>query len=231
MRVQGGGHHVQGRAAGNWYRMTGKRLLDFCLAAACLVLFAPVLVLLAALIRLRLGSPIFFRQERPGLGGRPFLLCKFRTMTDSRDATGALRSDAERLTPFGRWLRSTSLDELPELWNIVRGDMSFVGPRPLLTRYLLLYSHRQARRHDVRPGLTGWAQVNGRNAATWDDRLERDVWYVDHVTFLLDLRIVFATLGKVLRRDGISAAGEATMPEFTGSTQSNNGPPTTGVAA
>ncbi|MBX3451410.1 MAG: sugar transferase [Planctomycetaceae bacterium] len=211
--------------------MTGKRLLDFCLAATCLVLFAPVLVLLAALIRLRLGSPIFFRQERPGLGGHPFLLCKFRTMTDSRDATGALRSDAERLTPFGRWLRSTSLDELPELWNIVRGDMSFVGPRPLLTRYLPLYSHRQARRHDVRPGLTGWAQIHGRNAATWDDRLKRDVWYVDHVTFLLDLKILFATLGKVLRRDGISAAGEATMPEFTGSTRSNNGPPTTGVAA
>lgn len=222
---------MQGRAADGWYRSRGKRLLDFCLAATCLFLLAPVLVLLAALIRLRLGSPIFFRQERPGLGGRPFLLCKFRTMTDSRDATGALRSDAERLTPFGRWLRSTSLDELPELWNIVRGDMSFVGPRPLLTRYLPLYSHRQARRHDVRPGLTGWAQVNGRNAATWDDRLERDVWYVDHLTFLLDLKILFATLGKVLRRDGISAAGEATMPEFTGSTRSNSGPPTTGVAA
>jgi len=222
---------VQGRAAGNWYRMTGKRLLDFCLAATCLVLFAPVLVLLAALIRLRLGSPIFFRQERPGLGGRPFLLCKFRTMTDARDANGTLLPDAERLPAFGRWLRSTSLDELPELWNILRGDMSFVGPRPLLTRYLARYSRRQARRHDVRPGLTGWAQIHGRNAATWDDRLERDVWYVDHVTFLLDVKIVFATLGKVLRRDGISAAGEATMTEFTGSNSKDDDFPLAGAAA
>lgn len=222
---------MQGRAAGNWYRTTGKRLLDFCLAATCLVLLAPLLAVLILLVRWRLGSPVFFRQERPGLQGQPFRLCKFRTMTDARDATGALLPDAERLPAFGRWLRSTSLDELPELWNILRGDMSFVGPRPLLTRYLPLYSSRQSKRHDVRPGLTGWAQIHGRNATTWDDRLERDAWYVDHVTFPLDARILFATLGKVLRRDGISAAGEATMSEFTGSNSKDDDFPRGRVAA
>lgn len=227
----GGGHHVQGRAAGGWYRSTGKRLLDFCLAATCLVLLAPLLSALTLLVRWRLGSPVFFRQDRPGLHGQPFRLCKFRTMTDARDANGTLLPDADRLPAFGRWLRSTSLDELPELWNILRGDMSFVGPRPLLTRYLARYSNRQARRHDVRPGLTGWAQIHGRNSVTWEDRLERDVWYVDHVTFLLDLRILFATLGKVLRRDGISAVGEATMPEFTGSKAQDDDFPRMGVAA
>jgi lipopolysaccharide/colanic/teichoic acid biosynthesis glycosyltransferase len=154
------------------------------------------------------------------MGGRPFQILKFRTMTDLRDADGALLPDAERLTPFGRWLRSTSLDELPALWNVLRGDMSLVGPRPLLVQYLPLYSARQARRHEVRPGITGWAQVNGRNALTWPQKFELDVWYVENRSFWLDLRILWMTLLVVLRRDGISAHGEATMPPFTG----NNDP-------
>lgn len=193
-----------------------KRALDLAIAIPACVLGAPLLLALAAAIRLRLGAPVLFRQQRPGLHGRPFLLLKFRTMTDARDATGALLPDVQRLTPFGRWLRSTSLDELPELLNILRGDMSLVGPRPLLMEYLPLYSPQQARRHDVPPGITGWAQIHGRNALSWEDKFALDVWYVEHRTFWLDLRILAATLWTVLRREGISADGEATMPRFQG---------------
>lgn len=186
-------------------------------AGMALVLLCLPLLLLATLVRLRLGRPVLFRQVRPGLHGRPFMMVKFRTMTDARGPDGALLSDAQRLTPFGRFLRSTSLDELPELWNVLRGEMSLVGPRPLLMEYLPLYTPEQARRHDVRPGITGWAQVNGRNAVTWDERFRLDVWYVDHRSLWLDLRILWLTLRKVLARDGISAHGDATMPKFTGS--------------
>lgn len=193
-----------------------KRVFDFAAAlAALLILLLPLLVL-SILVRRRLGTPVFFRQTRPGLGGRPFEMLKFRTMTDERDAAGTLKPDSERLTEFGRWLRATSLDELPELWNVLKGDMSLVGPRPLLMQYLPLYSPRQARRHQVRPGITGWAQVNGRNALTWPQKFELDVWYVENRSLWLDLRILWLTARSVLRREGISAAGEATMPAFTG---------------
>ena len=194
-----------------------KRLFDVAVALGGLLALAPLLFVLALLVRLRLGGPVWFRQQRPGLGGRPFELIKFRTMTDRRDAAGALLPDAERMTPFGAWLRSTSLDELPELWNVLRGDMSLVGPRPLLMRYLDRYTPEQARRHEVRPGLTGWAQVNGRNALTWEQKFELDVWYVDHRSFGLDLKILLRTVGSVLNRSGIAASGEATMAEFMGS--------------
>lgn len=194
-----------------------KRLFDFSAALLLLLLFSLPLLLLCWLVRRRLGSPVFFRQQRPGLGGRPFEMLKFRTMTDEKGADGQLLPDAQRLTPFGRMLRSTSLDELPELWNVLRGDMSLVGPRPLLMEYLPLYSPEQARRHEVRPGITGWAQINGRNAISWEQKFALDVWYVDHPSLLLDLRILWLTARKVLVRDGISAAGEATMPKFTGS--------------
>jgi lipopolysaccharide/colanic/teichoic acid biosynthesis glycosyltransferase len=194
-----------------------KRALDFAAALIGLVLTAPLVLVLALLIRLRLGSPIFFRQQRPGFHGRPFILVKFRTMTDARDAAGRLLPDAQRLTGFGRWLRSTSLDELPTLWNVVRGEMSLVGPRPLLMQYLGRYSPEQARRHDVRPGITGWAQINGRNAVSWDEKFRLDVWYVDHQSLGLDAIILLRTLGKVLAREGISQEGEATAREFMGS--------------
>lgn len=194
-----------------------KRSTDLLLAGTALLLLSPVLILLAVLVRRRLGSPVLFRQERPGRHGRPFMMVKFRTMTDARDAQGQLLPDAERLPPFGRWLRSTSLDELPELWNVLRGDMSLVGPRPLLMRYLPLYNERQRRRHEVRPGVTGWAQINGRNALGWEERFEMDVWYVDNQSLWLDARILWLTVRKVLVREGISAAGEATMQEFRGS--------------
>lgn len=193
-----------------------KRLFDLIVAIILLVLLCIPLLLLAVVIRLRLGSPILFRQVRPGLHGRPFTMVKFRTMTDGRGPDGALLPDAQRLTSFGRMLRSTSLDELPELWNVLRGEMSLVGPRPLLMEYLPLYTPEQARRHEVRPGITGWAQVNGRNALSWETRFSLDVWYVDHRTFWLDLRILGMTIRKVLVRDGISAQGDATMPRFTG---------------
>ncbi len=193
-----------------------KRAIDFFLAAVALIFFAVPLVFLALLVRTQLGTPILFRQVRPGRNGRLFKLAKFRTMTDERDAAGELLPDASRLTPFGRWLRATSLDELPSLWNVLKGDMSLVGPRPLLVEYLRLYSPEQARRHEVRPGITGWAQVNGRNALTWEQKFELDVWYVDHQTFRLDLRILLMTVSKVFVREGISAKGEATMPRFTG---------------
>ena len=194
-----------------------KRLLDFIAALLGLIALALPLLLLIALIRCRLGSPVFFRQTRPGLHGQPFEMVKFRTMTDACGPDGALLPDAERLTPFGRFLRSTSLDELPELWNVLKGDMSLVGPRPLLMEYLPLYSPEQARRHAVRPGVTGWAQVNGRNAISWEEKFALDTWYVDHQSLRLDIRILWLTVKKVLVREGISAAGEATIGKFTGS--------------
>jgi lipopolysaccharide/colanic/teichoic acid biosynthesis glycosyltransferase len=193
-----------------------KRLLDIVVSASMLVLLAPFLILLAALVRSRLGSPVLFRQIRPGRDGRPFMMVKFRTMRDARDAAGNPLPDSERLTPFGGFLRSTSLDELPELFNVLKGDMSLVGPRPLLMEYLPLYSPEQARRHEVRPGVTGWAQVNGRNALSWDEKFALDVWYVDNRSIWLDVKILVLTAYKVLKRSGISAEGEATMPRFTG---------------
>jgi sugar transferase EpsL len=199
------------------YRLFGKRLFDLAAAAAGLLVLAPVLAALAVLIRLRLGSPVLFRQTRPGLGGKPFTILKFRTMIDPAPGEDALATDAKRLTPFGSWLRRASLDEFPELWNVVRGEMSLVGPRPLLMQYLERYSPEQARRNEVRPGITGWAQVNGRNALTWEKKFELDVWYVDHQGFFLDLRILAMTVLKVLRPEGITAEGHATAPEFMGS--------------
>ena len=194
-----------------------KRLFDITAAAIALLLLALPLLALTWLVRRKLGRPAFFRQVRPGLHGKPFEMVKLRSMTDARGPDGALLPDADRLTPFGRFLRSSSLDELPGLWNVLKGDMSLVGPRPLLVEYLPLYSPEQARRHEVRPGITGWAQVNGRNAIGWDDKFKLDVWYVDHRSLWLDLKILWLTVKKVLVRDGISAAGEATMARFTGS--------------
>jgi len=194
-----------------------KRTLDFVGALLGLAILAVPLALLGLLVRWKLGSPVLFVQDRPGLGGRIFRIYKFRTMTEGRDAGGELLSDQARLTRFGRWLRATSLDELPELMNVLRGDMSFVGPRPLLVEYLPLYSPLQARRHEVRPGITGWSQVNGRNALDWDERLAMDVWYVDHRSPGLDLRILFMTIVTVLGRSGINQAGQATMEPFRGS--------------
>ena len=193
-----------------------KRLFDVFGSFCALLALALPLLALAWLIRRKLGSPMLFRQVRPGLHGQPFTMVKFRTMTDERGPDGALLPDAQRLTPFGRFLRASSLDELPELWNVLRGEMSLVGPRPLLMEYLPLYSPEQARRHEVRPGITGWAQVNGRNAISWADKFALDVWYVDHRSFWLDMSILWLTVRKVLVRDGISADGEATMPRFEG---------------
>ncbi len=198
------------------YRNVGKRPLDVTVAVTALVVLAPVLAVTAILIRVKLGSPILFTQQRPGRGGRSFTLLKFRTMTDACGSDGQPLPDDHRITPFGQFLRSSSLDELPELWNILRGEMSLVGPRPLLERYLPLYTAEQARRHEMRPGLTGWAQVNGRNQIGWDERFAMDVWYVEHAGLLLDVRILIMTVVKVLRRDDISAAGCATMTAFTG---------------
>jgi lipopolysaccharide/colanic/teichoic acid biosynthesis glycosyltransferase len=198
------------------YRRFGKRLLDIVVALAALALLAPVFAVVAIAVRLALGSPVIFRQERPGRLGRTFRLYKFRTMRDVRLPDGPELPDEARLTRFGRWLRSTSLDELPELVNVLAGDMSLVGPRPLLMEYLPLYSAEQLRRHEVRPGMTGWAQVNGRNALAWPDRFRLDVWYVDHLSFALDLRILLVTLGQVFRREGISQAGHVTAERFTG---------------
>ena len=195
---------------------TMKRAFDLILVLGTAPVWMPMVGVLGLLVRLKMGAPVFFRQRRPGLGGRPFELLKFRTMTDRRDADGNLLPDAERLTGFGRWLRSTSLDELPELFNVLRGEMSLVGPRPLLMQYLDRYSPEQARRHDVRPGLTGWAQINGRNALSWEEKFRMDVWYVDHWSLWLDVKILARTVWSVARRQGISAAGEATMPEFRG---------------
>ncbi len=193
-----------------------RRTVDTLLILLALPLLAPVMLLLILQVRLRLGSPVFFCQTRPGLQGRAFNMFKFRTMTDARDHDGRLLPDAERLTAFGNFLRASSLDELPELWNVLKGDMLLVGPRPLLMEYLPLYSPEQARRHEVRPGITGWAQVNGRNALSWEDKFKLDVWYVDHRSIGLDIKILWLTVRKVLLREGISATGEATMHKFTG---------------
>ncbi len=198
------------------YRVFVKRLIDIILAAAALVILSPLLIVLALLVRIKLGSPVIFRQQRPGYRGRIFGLMKFRTMTDERDDEGVLLPDEVRLTEFGKKLRATSLDELPEFINILKGDMSFVGPRPLLVQYLPLYNAEQAHRHDVLPGLTGWAQVNGRNAISWEKKFEYDVWYTRHISFLLDLKIVMMTVGSVLKRTGISSETSATMEFFTG---------------
>ncbi len=193
-----------------------KRAVDVVGAGLALVVLSPVLVVVAVMVRLRLGSPVLFRQERAGLGGAPFVLTKFRTMTDERGPDGALLPDSQRLPAFGSFLRSTSLDELPELVHVLRGEMSLVGPRPLPTTYLDRYSPRQARRHEVRPGITGWAQVNGRNTTDWPERLEMDVWYVEHRSLRLDLQILWRTVRVVVARDGVSEDGQATMTEFRG---------------
>ena len=193
-----------------------KRLFDIALTIAALILLAPLLAVIAMISIFYLGSPVLFRQQRPGRLGKPFLLYKFRTMTNTKDVTGALLTDAERLTGYGRFLRATSLDEFPELFNVIKGDMSLVGPRPLLMDYLSLYTVEQMRRHEVKPGITGWAQVNGRNAITWEEKFKLDVWYVDNQSFLLDLKIIFMTIGKILKREGISQLGQATMEEFRG---------------
>jgi sugar transferase EpsL len=207
-----------------FYRNAGKRFFDLLLTVPALILLSPVLAALILFVRLRLGTPVFFRQLRPGLHGKPFIMVKFRTMTDARDASGALLPDADRLTRFGRFLRSASLDELPELWNVVKGDMSLVGPRPLLMQYLDRYTPEQARRHEARPGVTGWAQVNGRNAISWEQKFAYDVWYVDHLSFGLDLKILWLTVRKVLRSEGVSQAGQATMEEFLGTTDQEYNP-------
>lgn len=199
-----------------------KRLFDFLMALFGLLVLSPVLAILAWQIRKKLGSPVLFRQVRPGRDGRPFQMVKFRTMRDAIGPDGQPLPDSERMTPFGSFLRAASLDELPELWNVLKGDMSLVGPRPLLMEYLPLYSPEQARRHEVRPGVTGWAQINGRNALSWDEKFRLDVWYVDNQSFWLDLKILVLTVKKVFVREGISAAGEATAAKFTGSPKGND---------
>jgi len=196
-----------------------KRVLDVGTAFCGLVLLSPFLLAVAVFLMISMGPPVFFRQTRPGKQARPFELIKFRTMSNRRDAAGNLLPDAERLTSLGRFLRATSLDELPQLWNVLRGDVSLVGPRPLLMDYLPRYSAEQARRHEVMPGITGWAQVNGRNALTWEEKFKLDVWYVDHWSLRLDIKILWLTVVQVIRRQGISQKGHATMPEFTGITQ------------
>lgn len=198
------------------YATFGKRLFDLIVTVTALIVLSPIMLAVALVVRATLGAPVLFRQARPGLHGAPFTLYKFRTMRDARDAHGNLLPDAQRLHPIGRFLRSTSLDELPELVNVLRGDMSLVGPRPLLMEYLPHYTPAQARRHAVKPGLTGWAQVSGRNALTWDEKFARDLWYVDNLSFRLDLRILARTVGVVLRREGISRPGHATAEKFTG---------------
>ncbi len=194
-----------------------KRVFDLTATVTGLVFIWPLFIMLALLVRFKLGSPILFRQTRPGLHGNPFIMFKFRTMTEERDAGGDLLPDAQRLTRLGKFLRSTSLDELPELLNVFRGDMSLVGPRPLLMEYLERYTVKQARRHEVKPGITGWAQINGRNTLSWEEKFALDVWYVDNWSLWLDINILFLTVVKTIRRDGISAEGEATMPRFMGS--------------
>jgi sugar transferase EpsL len=203
----------------DWVINSTKRMLDVTVSLVSLVVLSPVLLLIAVYIASHFGKPVLFKQTRPGLFGRPFQMVKFRTMRDSHDVHGNPLPDAERLTSFGRKLRASSLDELPELWNVLKGEMSLVGPRPLLMEYLPLYSPEQARRHQVRPGITGWAQVNGRNAIDWDQKFALDLWYVDHRSLWLDLKIICMTFAKVFVREGISAEGEATMPKFTGNEQ------------
>lgn len=193
-----------------------KRVFDIFASFVALIILSPLLIVVSLLVRWKLGSPVLFQQARPGLMGEPFQLVKFRTMTNARASDGTLLSDQERLPAFGRFLRSTSLDELPELWNVLKGEMSLVGPRPLLMEYLPLYSAYQARRHEVRPGLTGWAQINGRNAISWPEKFKLDVWYVENRTFWLDIKILMLTVVHVFKRSDISADGEATMKPFTG---------------
>lgn len=200
-----------------------KRMFDFGAASLLLIIASVPMIIVAILVRVKLGSPILFKQKRPGLQGRPFMLYKFRTMTDARDGEGRPLSDHLRLTPFGLLLRKLSLDELPQLVNVVRGELSLVGPRPLLMDYLPLYTEEQAKRHLVRPGITGWAQVNGRNAVSWEERLDRDVWYVKNQSFWLDIRILILTAIRVLRSDGISNGNHATMPLFEGQTHNQKG--------
>ena len=193
-----------------------KRLFDLALSIFTLFSLTPLVLIIAVLVRMRIGSPVFFRQERPGLHGKPFTIYKFRTMTDERDEDGNLLSDGERLTCLGQFLRKTSMDELPELFNVIKGDMSIIGPRPLLMQYLDRYTPEQARRHEVKPGITGWAQVNGRNAISWEDKFKQDVWYVDNRSSYLDLKIIAITIWKILKREGIKQPGQATMEEFKG---------------
>ena len=193
-----------------------KRFFDVMMSLVLIIAFFPIFVLLVLVIRFKLGAPVLYKQVRPGLNGKPFEMVKFRSMSNTKDADGNALPDEQRLSSFGKFLRSTSLDELPELWNIFRGDMSFVGPRPLLMEYLPLYSPEQLRRHDVRPGITGWAQVNGRNSISWPERFKLDLWYVDNQSVLHDVRILLKTVYKVLSREGISADGQATMQKFTG---------------
>lgn len=193
-----------------------KRLFDIVASASGLIFLSPVFLILIYLIRKNLGEPVFFTQERPGKDGKPFKMIKFRSMRDAVDKDGNPLPDSERLTPFGKKLRATSLDELPELWNVLKGEMSLVGPRPLLMSYVPLYNEFQNRRHEMRPGVTGWAQVNGRNALSWDEKFAHDIWYIDHYSFWLDMKILFLTVKKVFIKEGISAEGEATMPYFTG---------------
>lgn len=196
--------------------MLAKRFFDLALSVILLVALSPAMILTACLIRWKIGSPVLFRQTRPGLNGKPFTLYKFRTMTDERDAAGNLLSDEKRLTKTGRLIRKTSLDELPQLINVIKGDLSLVGPRPLLMEYIPLYTKRQWRRHEVKPGITGWAQINGRNKVTWEEKFELDVWYVDHRSFLLDLKILLLTVVKVLKSEGVSQDRHVTAEKFTG---------------
>ena len=193
-----------------------KRILDLALSIPAFFLLSPLMLIIALFVRFKIGSPVLFRQVRPGLQGRPFVIYKFRTMTDARDENGNLLPDGERLTRLGRFLRKTSLDELPEFFNVIKGDMSIVGPRPLLMQYLDRYTPEQARRHEVKPGITGWAQVNGRNAITWEEKFKLDVWYVDNWSLWLDMKIILMTVRKILKREGINQPGQATMEEFMG---------------
>ena len=200
----------------SFYRSFGKRLLDLVLTVPALIILSPLLIVLGFLVRLKLGSPVLFRQMRPGLNEIPFVMLKFRTMSDARDEHGELLPDAQRLTRFGVFLRKSSIDELPEIINVLKGDMSLVGPRPLLMQYLDRYTPEQARRHEVKPGITGWAQIHGRNALTWEEKFKLDVWYVDHWSLWLDIKILIVTVWKILRREGINQPGQATMEEFRG---------------
>jgi len=197
--------------------LTLKHIIDIIGALIGLVVSAPIMVIVSLIIYLTMGKPIFFKQIRPGMNGKPFVIYKFRTMLDLRDKDGNLLPDEKRITTIGKFLRNTTMDELPEFWNVLKGDMSLVGPRPLLMEYLPRYNQEQARRHEVKPGMTGWAQVKGRNAISWEEKFKLDVWYVDNWNILLDLKIIFLTILKVLKREGISAEGHVTMPEFTGS--------------
>ena len=203
------------------YRKFGKRFFDLVLVIPGLILISPMLLLVAIVAKFKIGSPVLFQQERPGIHGKIFKMIKFRSMRNDRDANGELLPDEVRLVPFGKLLRATSLDEFPELWNVIKGEMSLVGPRPLLAKYLDRYNSTQARRHEVRPGITGWAQINGRNAITWEEKFDYDVWYVDNLSFFLDVKILALTVLKVFKRSGTSAEGHATMPEFLGTPTTN----------